>query len=102
MAYNDDMKQRASFRILLLTPFVVGISLLHYPTPLHLPILHDIFQRLNHIPISLGVFWFDLRGGVAAAVVTSILTTGLVLATVRKIVVSIPGKGSYGCANPDH
>jgi two-component system sensor histidine kinase HydH len=67
------MKQRPIFRILLLALFIIGISLLHYFTPLHLPVLHDIFQRLYYIPIILAAFWFGLQGGLAAAIVVSIL-----------------------------
>ncbi|CAG1065340.1 nitrogen regulation protein NR(II) [Geobacter sp.] len=60
-------------RILLLAVFVVGISLFHYLTPLHLPALHDIFQRLYYLPIILAALWFGLRGGLAASVIVSIL-----------------------------
>jgi signal transduction histidine kinase len=35
--------------------------------------LHDIFQRLYYIPIILAAFWFGLKGGIACAVVVSIL-----------------------------
>jgi signal transduction histidine kinase len=40
---------------------------------LHLPVLHDIFQRLYYIPIILAAFWFGLRGGLLSAIVVSIL-----------------------------
>jgi signal transduction histidine kinase len=60
-------------RLSLLTAFVVGISLFHYLTPLSLHVLHDIFQRLYYIPIILAAFWFGLKGGIACAVVVSIV-----------------------------
>jgi len=60
-------------RILLLSAAIIGISLFHYLTPLHLPTLHDIFQRLYYLPIILAAFWFGLRGGLAASVIVSIL-----------------------------
>ncbi len=52
--------------------FIVGISLLHYLTPLHLPYLHDIFQRLYYLPIILAALWFGLRGGMLCAIIVSV------------------------------
>jgi signal transduction histidine kinase len=59
-------------RIIFLVIFVTGISVLHYLTPLNLPMLHDIYQRLYYIPIILAAFWFGLRGGLGCALVVSI------------------------------
>ena len=67
------MKRSNLIRMALPAASIVGISLLHYLTPLHLPILHDIFQRLYYIPIIFAAFWFGLRGGLAASIVVSIL-----------------------------
>jgi two-component system sensor histidine kinase HydH len=67
------MKNPNTLRLSLLTAFVIGISLLHYLTPLRLPMLHDIFQRLYYIPIILAAFWFGFRGGLVSAIVVSIL-----------------------------
>jgi signal transduction histidine kinase len=67
------MKNSNIFRLSLLFAFIIGISLLHYLTPLRLPMLHDIFQRLYYIPIILAAFWFGFRGGLASALVVSIL-----------------------------
>src|SRR3974377_1237608 len=58
------MKRSDLIRMTLPAVSIVGISLLHYLTPLHLPVLHDIFQRLYSIPIIFAAFWFGLRGGV--------------------------------------
>ena len=52
---------------------IVGISLLHYLTPLNLPVLHDIYQRLYYLPIILAAFWFGFRGGLACSVFVSIV-----------------------------
>lgn len=60
-------------RIILVTIFVSGISLLHYFTPLNLPMLHDIYQRLYYIPIILAAFWFGFRGGIGCALAVSIV-----------------------------
>jgi len=70
---QEEMKNTNIFRFSLLTAFVIGISLSHYFTPLSLHMLHDIFQRLYYIPIILAAFWFGLKGGIACAVVVSIL-----------------------------
>ena len=50
---------------------VVAITLLHYLTPLRLPMLHDIFQRLYYIPIILAAYWFGFRGGIGCAIVVT-------------------------------
>jgi len=51
---------------------VIGISLLHYTTPLRLAMLHDIFQRLYYLPIILAAFWFGFRGGVGCALLVTL------------------------------
>lgn len=67
------MNKTSIFRLTLISAFIIGISLLHYFTPLRLPMLHDIFQRLYYIPIILAAFWFGFRGGLVSAMVVSIL-----------------------------
>jgi signal transduction histidine kinase len=67
------MKPSTLLRVALLAASILGISLLHYLTPLHRPVLHDIFQRLYYIPIIYAAFWFGLRGGLASSIVVSIL-----------------------------
>jgi signal transduction histidine kinase len=67
------MKNHTVLRIVLLAVFVAAISVLHYITPLTLPMLHDIYQRLYYIPIILAAFWFGLRGGVGCALIVSIV-----------------------------
>lgn len=63
---------RSYYRTASLLFFIVGISLLHYLTPLHLPYLHDIFQRLYYLPIILAALWFGFHGGLLCAIVVSI------------------------------
>jgi len=58
-------------RIGLLALSILGISLLHYLTPLHLHYLHDIFQRLYYLPVILAAIWFGLRGGLACSLAVS-------------------------------
>ncbi|CAH2030393.1 two-component system sensor histidine kinase NtrB [Trichlorobacter ammonificans] len=60
-------------RILLLALAILGISLVHYVTPLHLHYLHDVFQRLYYLPIIFAALWFGLRGGLVCSLVVSIV-----------------------------
>jgi signal transduction histidine kinase len=66
------MKQ-SFLRIILLAMSILGISLLHYFTPLHLHYLHDIFQRFYYLPIILAALWFGFRGGLACSLVVSVV-----------------------------
>ncbi|MBT0663048.1 sensor histidine kinase [Geobacter pelophilus] len=66
------MEKSSILRPVILFFFIIVISLLHYLTPLHLPYLHDIFQRLYYLPIILAALWFGFRGGLSCAVVVSI------------------------------
>ena len=66
------MKKASQSRQFILISFVVGISLLHYLTPLNLPYLHDIFQRLYYLPIILAALWFGFRGGLLCSIIVSI------------------------------
>jgi two-component system sensor histidine kinase HydH len=67
------MKSSSPLRITLLALSILGISLLHYLTPLHLHYLHDIFQRFYYIPIILAALWFGLRGGLACSLAVSVV-----------------------------
>jgi two-component system, NtrC family, sensor histidine kinase HydH len=67
------MKPSTTLRISILVTVIVAISLLHYLTPLHLPFLHDIFQRLYYLPIILAALWFGLRGGLLCSLMVSIV-----------------------------
>jgi signal transduction histidine kinase len=66
-------------RIVVISISILCISLLHYLTPLRLHYLHDIFQRFYYIPIILAALWFGLRGGLASALLVSILYTPHIL-----------------------
>jgi len=61
------MNRGPYLRVGLLLAFIIGISLLHYLTPLSRPALHDIYQRLYYLPIILSAFWFGFRGGILSA-----------------------------------
>jgi len=77
------MEKPSLARPLILVFFVIGISLLHYLTPLQLPYMHDIFQHLYYLPIILVALWFGLRGG--------FLSSRLGAAITRKIIKSHGG-----------
>jgi signal transduction histidine kinase len=66
------MEKSSIVRPVTLISFVIVISLLHYLTPLHLPYLHDIFQRLYYLPIILAALWYGFRGGMLCAIIVSI------------------------------
>jgi two-component system, NtrC family, sensor histidine kinase HydH len=66
------MKKNEMVKITALLLSVVGISLLHYLTPLKLAMLHDIFQRLYYIPIILSAYWFGFRGGIGCAILVTV------------------------------
>lgn len=66
------MEKTSQIRLSILLVSIVGTSLLHYLTPLHLPYLHDIFQRLYYLPIILAALWFGFRGGLLCSIVVSI------------------------------
>lgn len=66
------MQKRDYFRIAVICSFIVVISLLHYFTPLQLPMLHDIFQRLYYLPIILAAFWYGFRGGLGCALLVTV------------------------------
>jgi two-component system sensor histidine kinase HydH len=66
------MEKSTITRTTFLAASIVGISLLHYLTPLHLHYLHDIFQRLYYLPIILAAVWFGVRGGLLCSFMVSI------------------------------
>jgi two-component system, NtrC family, sensor histidine kinase HydH len=66
------MKRKDLVKSGALLACVIGISLLHYLTPLKLPMLHDIFQRLYYIPIILSAYWFGFRGGLGCAILVTL------------------------------
>ena len=72
LSLGSAMKRTDTLKSSALLLCVVGISLLHYLTPLRLAMLHDIFQRLYYIPIILSAYWFGLRGGIGCAMLVTV------------------------------
>jgi signal transduction histidine kinase len=61
------------FRFLAAVVAVVAISLAHYLTdPVHTT-YHVVYQRLYYIPLLFGAGFYGLRGGLALAIITSVL-----------------------------
>ena len=60
-------------RLSIIAGGILGVSVLHYFTPLSEPGLHDMYQRLYYLPIILAAFWFGMKGGIGTAVIVSFL-----------------------------
>jgi signal transduction histidine kinase len=67
------MRRSDTTRLAVLVLLVLAITLLHYLTGIHKAQFHDIYRRLYYVPIVLGGLWFNLRGGLGAAIAVSIL-----------------------------
>ena len=51
---------------------IVTISALHFVTDPRYAIWHGVYQRLYYAPIIVAAYWYGVRGGVLAALVTSL------------------------------
>jgi two-component system sensor histidine kinase HydH len=94
------------FRFVVLVVAIVVIAVGHYLTDAGLlgirkHSLHSVEYLLNFLPILLGALWYGLRGGIATAVVVSILylpsvigplgTSGVLTTTERALEVIVYG-----------
>lgn len=61
-----------TFQWLVLGVGIVTISALHYVTDPRYAIWHGVYQRLYYAPIIIAAYWYGVRGGVLAALVTSL------------------------------
>lgn len=52
---------------------IIVITYLHYNTSTHYLLLHEIYQRLYYIPIIYAAYSYGLRGGLAAAVLSTLI-----------------------------
>ncbi|KIH75879.1 histidine kinase [Geoalkalibacter ferrihydriticus DSM 17813] len=59
--------------MVFLVGLIVVITALHYFTGTEKVHVHDIYRRLYYLPIILGGLWFMLKGGMATAIVISII-----------------------------
>jgi len=67
------MRRQEWIRLIIIVLLVAVITALHYQTTISKVHFHDIYRRLYYVPIVLGGLWFTLRGGVATALVVSLL-----------------------------
>jgi len=65
--------ERPGRKLTILAILLVAVSLSHYFTPIHLPVLHQILRRLYYIPVLFGSYWFGFRGGLVTAAVSALL-----------------------------
>ncbi len=61
----------AKLQTALIAFSILGITALHFATPLDLIALHEIYQRLYYIPILAAAILFGWRGGLAASLFAS-------------------------------
>jgi len=74
MAGSDDkgVRRAAIRQMVVIAGSILLVSGLHYLTnPRHV-VLHGIYQRLYYAPVILGAYWFGVRGGLLAALATSL------------------------------
>lgn len=66
-------------RLAIIAGSLLLVTSLHYLTTTQEVNAHDIYRRLYYVPIVLGGIWFALRGGIATAIIASLLYTPHVL-----------------------
>jgi len=67
------MSRPLLWRLLILAGIVFVITCSHYTVTISQHHYHDIFRRLYYLPIVLGGLWFQLRGGMATAILVSLI-----------------------------
>lgn len=67
------MNSQAGLRLIALTLVTASIALLFHELPDQLPLLRRLAQYLFFLPIVMAGLWFGWRGGLAAAVVCTLL-----------------------------
>ena len=58
---------------MLIAILVALMSVWHYSTNVHHPVLHILHRELYLVPIVLAAYWFGKKGGLTAAVIASLL-----------------------------
>jgi two-component system sensor histidine kinase HydH len=76
---KSKVSARTLARMGLIISAVFLITLFHYKTAPEAGMRHVIFRELYIVPIILGGFWFGIRGGLATALLVSILYGPFVL-----------------------
>jgi len=78
MLNKSKLPAKTFLKIGLICIAIGSITIFHYQTAPDAGIRHVIFRELYFLPIILGGFWFGMRGGLATALVISILYGPLV------------------------
>lgn len=66
-------KRTDTLRIAVVAVGIVSASLLHFFTPPHFMLWHNLFQRLYYLPIVYAAGYFGWRGGVLASLAAAVL-----------------------------
>ncbi len=66
-------KRTFYLRLSIIAALLMLVSALHYLTTTQQAGAHDVYRRLYYVPIVLGGVWFALRGGIATAILASLL-----------------------------
>jgi signal transduction histidine kinase len=74
-------KYQVRFRVLIIAIAMVGISLLHYLTPISMLHWHNLFQHLHYLPIIFAALSFGWRGGLLTAVMAGVSQVPHIIAT---------------------
>ncbi|TDP63649.1 sensor histidine kinase [Bradymonas sediminis] len=61
-----------TLRLWIAAILIVGLTVVHYITDSHAVAFHNVYRRLYYIPIVLAAFSWGVKGGVGAAVISSV------------------------------
>jgi nucleotide-binding universal stress UspA family protein len=67
------MTMTSNQKKLLIAALVALISVWHYSTNVHHPVLHILHRELYLLPIILAAYWFGKKGGLATSISASLL-----------------------------
>lgn len=70
---SPQMKPARDLKPWWLIAGIIVITFLHYNTSTRYLLLHEIYQRLYYIPIIYAAYSYGLRGGLAAAVLSTLI-----------------------------
>jgi signal transduction histidine kinase len=67
------VKRNRGLKLVVISFFVLLISLLHYKTAIYKSFSHELFARFYYLPIFLAALWFGLRGGLLASICVTLV-----------------------------
>lgn len=68
-----ELWHRHGARLLILAGIIVAITVGHYTVAIRESHYHEVFRRLYYLPIILAGLWFQVRGGLASAILVSLI-----------------------------